>query len=179
MHAMDLLFADTETTGFGDCRMIEIAHKTPGGKLFTCRVKPPIPIEAGATAVHGITDEMLTLLPAFIEHPEYGTIKRIIETSLVVFHNAPFDIAVLAREGIAVPTYLDTQKIAKHLYPHAPNHKLQGLRDYLRLEGGDAHSAGGDVLTLESLFVQMHADMELKGTAPDDVIRQMMIATLH
>lgn len=175
---MDLVFLDTETTGFGECRLIEIALSEEKG-IRVLRCKPPIPIEEGATAVHGIKMEDLEGMPLFVDHPEYAAVKKRIAESIVVAHNAKFDIGVLEREGIAVPTFLDTQKISKHIYPDAPNHRLQGLRDYLHLDGGDAHSAGGDVLTLEALFDQMRSDMELKGTAPDDVLRQMMIATLH
>lgn len=176
---MDLLFLDTETTGFGECRLVELAYMREGSPLQALRCKPPILIEEGATGVHGITNEMLEGLPPFIERPEYEAIRQLIAESIVVAHNAPFDIGVLNREGIAVPTFINTQKVAKHLYPHAPNHKLQGLREYLHLEGGEAHSAAGDVITLAALFAQMRADMELKGTAPDDILRQMMIATLH
>lgn len=177
---MDLIFLDWETTGFGPCRGVELAFKRKGEPVTLVHVRPPIPIEDGAAAVHGVTNEMCKDWKLFAELPEYPTIKATLEAACIVAHNASFDIGVLEREGIVCPIYIDTQKVAKHLYPHAPNHKLQGLRSYLQLDAnGDAHSAAGDVAVLEALFDNMTATMEMKGTAPDDVLSEMMRASLH
>lgn len=177
---MDLIFLDTETTGFGQCRMIELAWKVNDEPIRALRCKPPIPIEEQAIAVHGITEAMLEGMPPFEAREEYPVLKKIFEGGIVFAHSASFDVGVLAREGITIKTYIDTKKVAKKLYVHAPNHKLQGLRDYLHLEvEGTAHSAGGDVAVLEALVAQMRADMVLLGIPEDDHLRSMMVASLH
>lgn len=175
---MNLIFLDTETTGFGNCRLIELAWMQEGEPLRAMRVKPPIPIEAQAIAVHGITEAMLEGLPAFELRPEYPVLKELFEKNVVIAHNASFDIGVLAREGIVVDAFIDTRKIAQKLYKNAPNHKLQGLRDYLHLEvEGEAHSAAGDVAVLAALFAQMRADMSLKFIPEEHQVEQMILSS--
>lgn len=178
---MDVIFLDTETTGFGNCRLVELAYRKRGYKVgHAARVKPPIAIEEGAAQIHGITNEMCKDWPLFANLPQYQEIKETLERAVIVAHNAKFDIGVLEREGIICPMHIDTQKVAKMLYPHAPNHKLQGLRSYLQLDAeGDAHSAEGDVAVLAALFENMVATMEMRGTDPEDVLGAMMRATIH
>ena len=152
----NLLFLVSETTGFGECRMIELAWGRLNGPIQVVRAKPPIPIEATATIIHGIRDEDLADVPPFAEHPEYALIKATIENSVVVGHNAIFDVDVLRREGIQVKAYIDTRRLAKQIYRHLPHHNLQKLRMALELEvDGYAHSAGGDVAVLIALFKRM------------------------
>lgn len=174
---MDIVLLDTETTGFKECRLVEIAWKKNAEPIRSFRVKAPIPIEEGATAVHGIKDEDLAALPLFAEHPEYQELKLLLEHSCVIAHNASFDIAVMQREGIFIPDVIDTKKISRLVYPHAPDHKLQTLRQYLQLDiSGDAHSAGGDVAVLAALFDSMSATMVMNGTPEDSVLKEMALA---
>ena len=180
---MDLVFLDTETTGFGQCRLIELgyAYTLPNAgtfeipEIFSFRVKPPIPIEGQASAVHGIYDEMLALELPLQERPDFGNLKEIFESSLVIAHNGPFDRDVLAREGIFVQYLLDTKKAAKAVYPHAPSHRLQHLREHFGLEiEGAAHSAAGDVAVLIALFRQMQKDLgNLWGEDPEDALARL------
>lgn len=159
-----LVYLDTETTGFKASRLIEIAYKVDGEDPRGLRCKPPIPIEPDAIPVHGITDEMLAMHQPFNEHPDYARMKREIEQGVVVAHNAPFDIAVLEREGIHVEAYIDTKQIARALYPAATDHKLQNLRNYLQIPGEySSHSALGDVLLLIEICKKMRADMMAAG----------------
>lgn len=152
----NFLFLDTETTGFGECRMIELAYGRLNGPIQVVRAKPPIPIGKEATIIHGICDKDLADVPAFVAHPEYHLIKATIENSIVVAHNAIFDVEVLAREGIRVEHYIDTRRLAKKIYREFSHHNLQHLRQQLELETeGNAHSAGGDVAVLIALFKRM------------------------
>ncbi len=177
-NVMEILFLDTETTGFGESRLVELAYRSPGEEMTLVRVRPPIPISESAAQAHGITDEMCKDWPLFAELPDFPLIQRRIESSVVIAHYASFDVGVLNREGIMVPVYIDTCSVARALYPHLKNHKLQSLRQYFNIEiDARAHSAEGDVLVLEALYAQMRSDLEARGTAPDDVLRQMMLAT--
>lgn len=174
-----LLFLDTETTGFGACRLVELAYKGPGVIVWTVRVKPPIPIEEQASAVNGITNEMCKDWPVFVGLPDYQAMKELIERSIVVAHSARFDIGVLEREGIIVNRFIDTKLIAGKVFKNAPTTKLQDLREYLQIDDdGAAHSAAGDVQVLAKLFDQIVATMEMNGTDPDQCVELMMQASM-
>lgn len=152
------LFLDTETTGF-EGRIIELAWAELEGAIWSIRFKPPVPIEEDALAVHGITEESLEGLPAFIDHPRYAELKELIEGSVIFAHSARFDIGMLAKEGIVVRNYVDTKAVAKKLYPTSSSVKLQSLRDILGIEiEGVAHSASGDVAVLRELYKRMALD---------------------
>ena len=154
------IFLDTETTGIQDCRLVELAWSEPSGRILTVRAKPPIPISEEATAIHGITEEDVMGLPAFVDNMQYAKIKELIEGSVVIAHNAPFDIDVLAREGIVVRNFIDTLAVAKKLYPRFPRHNLQFLREHFHIETeGKAHSAKGDVAVLMALYERMKQDV--------------------
>lgn len=175
---MNVLFLDTETTGFGNCRLIEIAYAHLDGDVTSFRCRPPIAIEAQASAVHGMTEEMLKDLPLFEELPQYPDVKKLIESSVVVAHNASFDIGVLEREGIYVESFIDTKRISRLLYSSLKSHRMQDLKDFFFLETkGETHSAGGDVFVLRELFKRMSADIVAGGSKEEDVVNQMLIAT--
>ncbi|MDP5078028.1 MAG: 3'-5' exonuclease, partial [Nonlabens sp.] len=98
-----ICFFDLETTGINIAkdRIVEIAiHKLfPDGteKTMTYRVNPTVPIPAEATAVHGITDEMVANEPTFeqLAHEIYNIMK---DSDLAGFNSNRFDIPLLAEE---------------------------------------------------------------------------------
>lgn len=85
---------DTETTGL-EGRIVDIAIiKTNGAVLLDTLVNPECPIPAGASNIHGITDEMVADAPKFIG--VYEQIRAITEgASRVVIYNASFDTSIL------------------------------------------------------------------------------------
>ena len=160
------IFLDTETTGIADCRLVELAWSLPAqagdpsGRILTVRAKPPIPISEEAIAIHGITNEEVANLSLFSQNIQYDKIKKLLEENVVIAHNAPFDIGVLAREGIVVRNFIDTLAVAKKLYPRLPRHNLQFLREHFHIETeGKAHSAKGDVVVLMALYERMKQDV--------------------
>lgn len=157
-----LLFLDTETTGLGNCRMVSLAWSKDGVKIEKIMAKPPIPIEVEASMVNHITNRMVADLPAFRELGlGYEKTKELIESSIVVAHNAKFDIDVLAREGIFVREYIDTKEVAQAHFPELKMHRLQYLRYALDLDvEGDAHTAAGDVNVLIALWKRMAGTTE-------------------
>ena len=80
----------------------------------------------------------------------WETIGPILDSGLLVAHNAPFDLSVLGRclrdYGIffhrQVP-YACTCQMSRRLLPQLPNHKLDTLCRYLALDL-DHHRAGSD-----------------------------------
>ncbi len=90
---------DTETTGLGDdAEIVQIAVLKPAtGKEYQTYVKPQNPIPPGATAIHGITDEMVQHAPTYPEI--HLTIWDKIAGKKVVIYNASFDVTMLTNEN--------------------------------------------------------------------------------
>jgi len=151
---------DTETTGLDSAvdKLVEVAAVATTWQrvvaMWGTLVDPEMPIPAASMAVHGISDEQaagglerndaLTSLVRF---------ERIVGSTVDVAHNRAFDAAFLDREKIPG---LCTKRMAMHLWPDAPNHQLQTLRYWLKLEfddyGVDAHRALGDTIVCAALF---------------------------
>jgi len=153
-----ILFLDTETTSKDNGRLVQLAVKKPGFWNEECmefKYKPAEPICFEAMAVHHITEEDVAGLKTFEESGERCHLQKELNSCILVAHNAKFDIGVLEREGLTVPNFIDTLKVARYLLPDMPNHQLQYLRYALHLDvskAATAHDAVGDVLALEALF---------------------------
>ncbi|MBN5301022.1 3'-5' exonuclease [Serratia nevei] len=89
------LVLDTETTGLDDkAEIIEIAVIDGTGKvLLNTLVRPSKPIPPEATAIHGITDEMVKDAPAW---PEVSPqLCSLISGKTIAIYNAEYDIRLL------------------------------------------------------------------------------------
>lgn len=105
---------DTETTGLGsDAQIVEIAIIDCTGKvLVNTLIKPSISIPAQATAIHGITDEMVCDAPSWLE-----VIPSVVEAigDCWIAYNAEFDRRIIdqASKGLVSDT---TSLCAMRLY---------------------------------------------------------------
>ena len=159
-----LIFFDTETTGNEQKDfLIQIAYKVypvSGGAdngHFVGLYKPEIKIPPEASAVHHITNKMVADKPTFKESTDQPVIKKLFEdkNSIVVAHNAPFDLNMIKKEGIEPKQFICTLKLARYLDPDEKigRYNLQYLRYLLDFDiEAEAHDAMGDVLVLEKLF---------------------------
>jgi hypothetical protein len=86
---------DTETTDLYGA-LVEVAVTSRRAVVFTARVKPPVPITPGATAVHGITNEDVEHCPPFAE--VWPALRRALEGRLIVAYKSAYDRDVLAGE---------------------------------------------------------------------------------
>ncbi len=154
---MSLIFLDTQTTGLKDGRVVQVAYKmsTPG-TLVAEYFKPPVQIDIEAMAVHHITEKKVSGKEIFKESQMFKDLSLSLRDSILIAHNAPYDISILANEGIAVGKFICTYKIAYHIYD-LPNYKMQYLRYLWGIEedSASAHDAGGDVVILEKVFLHM------------------------
>jgi exodeoxyribonuclease X len=153
MKLSEIIFLDTETTQKKGGRLVQLAAMKYGdSEPIVTTYKPAEPISIEAMVVHGITNEEVEALMPFEGFNEKGNEES--KNSIIVAHNAPFDIDVMNREGVPTGKFIDTLKIARLLID-SPSHSLQYLRYFLKLnvpkEAG-AHDAGGDVLILAELF---------------------------
>ncbi len=179
---MKILFLDTETTGNSDKdRLCQLAVKEwhVDEPIVNALYKPPVPISIESMAIHHITERMVADRPAFRDAPEYADLKDLLESeeTVVVAHNAAFDLAMLSREGIMPRRSICTYKLAYALDPDdlLPNYRLQYLRYLLDLEvEGIAHDAWGDVLVLEALFDRLAKKMEERHGSAEAALESML-----
>ncbi|MBI2409693.1 hypothetical protein HYV30_01475 [Candidatus Kaiserbacteria bacterium] len=183
---MKVILFDTETTGNGDAdRLCQLAVKERyvDEPLVNALYKPPVPISIESMAIHHITERMVVGKPAFKESPEYAGLKDLFESgeTIAVAHNAAFDVAMLAREGIVPKQVICTHKLAYELDPNdtVPNYRLQYLRYLLDLDvEAEAHDAWGDVLVLEALFERLAKKMVARhGTEEAALAAMLAIST--
>lgn len=159
-----LLFLDTETTGVDASadRLCQVCYKNTD-ELHHCLFKPSVPISIKAMSITHITNEMVADKKDFRNSKMHREIVALLQDHVLVAHNAPFDVAFLKAEDIAVPHYICTLRVAQHLdhEDSIPEYNLQYLRYYLGLNIPEAiaHDAKGDVLVLEALFERLLAKM--------------------
>jgi len=169
----NIIYFDTETTSAEEGRLIQFAYSidgaTPPSSLL---VKPPVPIEIEAMAVHHITEEMVANI-APLDATGQATLSDLFKDRIGVAYNAKFDVDIMARENVIITDYICAYKVAQVLYD-LPQYKLQYLRYLWGIKvDATAHDAGGDVIVLAKVFEKMLADyMKLSGCTEESAIKE-------
>lgn len=167
-----LAVVDVETTGlsarYGD-RVIEIGllRGEKGREItFESFVNPERPISPRATAVHGITQEMVEPAPRFAELADQ--VWQLLDGAVLVAHNAPFDLSFLnaERRFLDLPPLpnpvLDTLALARrHFY--FPRNSLGAIALELGLAPEIRHRALADVLTTWEVLKRFLAELSARG----------------
>lgn len=177
---------DTETTGLEPktCRIVEI-----GGLRFNARgviarfnvlINPGSPMPAEVTKINGITDAMLK------GQPDSGKVipdfLRFAGDSVLIAHNAPFDISFVNSELIRIGMkplanpVIDTRIFAKEMFPNLPKYSLQELALRFGIEARDAHRAEDDARVCMELFLKCLGELQIRSPntskADDDLFAQ-------
>ncbi|MEI8174838.1 MAG: exonuclease domain-containing protein [bacterium] len=180
-----LIFFDTETTGNEQKDFLcQIAYKTDNEK-FNGLYKPEIKIPPEASAVHHITNKMVADKIAFRESNDFLKIKKLFEDkdSIVVAHNAPFDLMIIEKENIKPNNFICTLRVARHLDPEGKidRYNLQYLRYLLEIEiEAQAHDALGDVLVLEQLYERLKKKMmDIEKISETEATKKMIEISSH
>lgn len=174
-----IIYLDTETTGVNDeDRLCQLAYKTDQGHQMDELFKPPIPIKFGAMATHHITEKMVAGMPAFAGSLAQANLVQLLQVpqSVVVAHNADFDLGMLTKEGVQIPRYICTLKISRTLDTEGEleSHKLQYLRYLYGMEiDAQAHDAWGDILVLERLFLLYWQKFQERFASPREIYQEM------
>ena len=175
----EYVFLDTETTGLDDsAQVVEIAIvDDTGAVLFESLVKPTVPVDPEAAAIHGIGPDSLATAPAW---PEIAAqVREALEGKTVVIFNADFDTRILQQtatahaDGLGPDGYdqavrwildLDTQCAmyrAAEIYGATNQYgtiSLINAAARARVDfRGRAHSAAGDAATTAALWRVMNA----------------------
>jgi len=167
-----LAVVDVETTGlsprYGD-RVVEVGLlRVEGGRevTFESVVNPRRPISPGATAVHGITEEMVAMAPRFGDLADH--VWRLLDGAILVGHNAPFDWSFLnaERRDLGLPPLenplIDTLALARQHFAF-PRNSLGAIARELGLPVPVQHRALADVRTTWEVFKRFLADLSARG----------------
>ncbi len=184
-----IAFIDLETTGvnISNDRIVEIAIVkilTDGTKQVKRKlINPQIPIPAGASDVHGITDEMVKDAPSFKQIA--NEVKQFIENcDLGGYNSNRFDIPMLIEEFLraGVPFSADGRKLVDvQKVFHMMEQRTLGAayKFYCNKVLEDAHSAEADATaTWEVLEAQIErypqigntVESIVKFTGEDDIV---------
>lgn len=180
-----IMFFDTETTGNTEKDFLcQIAYKN-GNENFVGLYKPSVKIPPEASAVHHISNKMVANKPSFSESGDLPKIKELFEEpdTVVVAHNAPFDLMIIKKEGIIPSNFICTLRLARYLDPEEKieRYNLQYLRYFLDIEiDATAHDALGDVLVLEQLYERLKKKIiEQENLSDDEAIKKMIEISSH
>jgi len=147
---------DIETTGlcYDADEIIEIgAVKIINDEIvdrFNTFVKPKKPVPANITRLTGITNDMLKSAPPIEEALE--SFIRFLGDGIFVAHNAQFDSGFIRREALRQKLpfnnkVIDTLALARIIFPHLKNHRLDTLSKELNIKMGSHHRAVDDANT--------------------------------
>ena len=172
---------DTETTGLDPAseRIVEIAilsyQDGAAVETYETLINPGKTMPPMASAVNGITDDMLIGQPSFFEVAE--EIRRRIDGVLIVGYNIDFDLRFLsasfARHGqqVDLSKKLDVLAVARQALPYGvlPNHRLETLKRHFGITRG-SHRAADDCLTTYDILLHCrpNADRRQSGGSTND-----------
>ena len=174
---MRFIAFDLETTGTvpGVDQIVEIGavrfnHEGQVDGVFATLIDPRKAIPPGATAVNGITDQMVqgkplieSILPSFAEF--CGDL-------VMVAHNAPFDCQFLSsdikKHEAPAPRglLLDTLPISRKVFPGMPNYKLGTLVQHLKIITTGFHRAEEDATYCGQVFLELVKRISIGGKPP-------------
>lgn len=127
--------------------------------VFSTLVDPLMSIPAGASAVNGITDDMVAGKPK-IEECLAG-LTEFCSDDVLIAHNAAFDTAFLLSDykkfEIRAPrgVILDSYPMAKKIFPGLANYKLSTLVQHLQIDASGFHRAEEDATYCAKLLLKI------------------------
>lgn len=180
---------DLETSGSSPAAgagITEIgAVKVRGGEItgqFQTLVNPEREIPSYITALTGISSPMLATAPKIEEVlPTFLEFLGSHHESILVAHNAPFDLGFLKAEASRLayswPSYrvLDTARLAREVLhrEEVANVKLATLAQFFNTHTAPSHRALDDVLATVDVLHALLARVELQGITSYDQLKKL------
>lgn len=163
---------DLETTGFGsksgdrvvEIGLVKLSRELEIQQTWTSLVNPSR--ELAGSGIHGIRAEWLESAPRFEEIA--GHLARLLDGTVLVMHNASFDLRFLEMEFSRLEPNLSldfgnpicTMRFAKHSIQGLSRTTLSSLVFQLGIEAHADHSAGGDAYSTAKLFQKLVEDFD-------------------
>lgn len=178
LNELDYVVFDTETTGLDPSRGDQIVQISgvrlvkggPTGEEFNTLVNPGMAIPASSIRFHGITDDMVVDAPTVSD--AVRSFARFVEGSVLVAHNAAFDMKFLRMQeggsGIALNNpVLDTLLVSFVLQPNHSAHTLDAIaaRFGISISEDVRHTALGDARATAEIFMKMLPVLRRNGLA--------------
>jgi DNA polymerase-3 subunit epsilon len=177
---MRQIVLDTETTGLDPAQghrvielgCVELMNRKHTGRHLHVYLNPEREVEAGALAVHGISNEFLADKPLFSAVVE--TFLEFVKDAELIIHNAPFDIGFLNYElallnkGHGLMTdycsVLDTLAMARKKHPGQKNN-LDALCKRYEVDNSqrELHGALKDAEILADVYLMMTGGQSTLG----------------
>ena len=166
------IILDIETTGLSRYRhkITEIAAiKVENNEVvdeFQTLINPQMSIPAFITSLTGITNEMVQTAPTIDQiMPHF---LNFVGDTVVVAHNATFDIGFLDHNARIIGASFDneklcTRKLANRLLPDLPSKKLGLICQHLGIVNEQAHRAMADVKVTAEIFSKFLNDLSFMG----------------
>ena len=173
MESDSFYIIDFETTGLsptnGD-RVIEVAAlKIVSNKIvdqYQSLMNPGFEISNRITNITGISNDMLDDAPS--NSKVIGSLVEFLEDNALVAHNASFDSNFLKNELLKTKIkrsyqFTCSMRLARRVFPKAPNHKLGTLLQYRGISHSDLlHRALADVNATYKLWIDMNKTLAAK-----------------
>lgn len=162
-----MIFLDTETTGLEVKDRICALGIIEGESTHFELINPGKKIPPAASAIHQITNEMVSDAPSFSQSVSAEKLKSLnTAENILVSHNAPFELSMLQKEGVTWQgSVIDTLKCSKSLMDDLEGYSLQFLRYELRLyreEGRMFQEHGVSLVPHHALSDALHTKMVLE-----------------
>ncbi len=197
---MRQVILDTETTGLStkdnhriiEIGCIELVNRKFTGKRYHQYINPQRPVDEGALAVHGLSNQFLDDKPLFNDIVE--DLMVFIEGAELIIHNAPFDVGFInyelslaKKKWQSVTDYcrvIDTLMLARQLHVGQRNN-LDALCKRYKIDNStrDLHGALLDSHLLAQVYLAMTGGQgslfdELQLTqAEERVIQSSVVVT--
>lgn len=189
LEAARYVALDTETTGIsayaGDeivqIALLEYRGLEPTGRTWCSYVRPSRPIPPTATAVHGITDEMVADAPAIADI--IGDVVEFMQDAVLVGHHIAFDLRFINRVTqrelflrLPHPT-IDTMLLYLSHSGRLGHYELEEVARACKVPLDGRHDAAGDARIAGAILSQLARSAAAAGYTVGGLIAATRAAT--